>query len=982
MDPGSRGTELFASDFDRCLAAFAIDVQLGKTSFFGRKALREAASKWYLDCEGVPTLLGGRIRPMAHQIHAALKVIRDRTQRFLLADEVGLGKTIEAGMIIQALFHHRPEMSVLVVAPGSMVLQWQRELYLRFGARVFAVLDGTAHPAERKRVLGLKRVIVSITALLQAPGLRTELQDIKWETLVVDEAHHLDARHPLYAWTRTLSMAADHMLVLSATPSKREVSGLAALLALVSPHDFEPSDTTGLEKRIAAREEIWATLDRVMQLLKAAYADKEAFDDPSVVAVLVDEFGRVFREDERISKWLTEATRLASKSVESALKLVERALVLAQERWRVDHRIIRTRRKALEFLAEPFARREYLGEVGYEPSAGEMAVAALLRELPVPRDESEATWYVVLDRFASTTPDLLLAKLVARRDALKRGSAEADGDFARALASDPGPQEEEALLRVAAGKCPPLQRAEFDELAWLESMEYAANSWARQDGQHAARLKAAAHWCRTALADDPSRKLLVFSQENGVVQAFAELLEDVELEVRLFHQEMTDADRQDAALEFARSPEVQVLVSDELGGEGLNLQVAWAILHLDVPTSPSRLEQRIGRLDRIGRSADRPVLSAVMLGGSDGENLRQVLHRDVFRVYKESIGGLEFVMPLLQREARSGFLCGEAERQALVTRLAAQVEEARQQADGWFHTAMDTTRADLQRANEIAEYLVEVQSGEQFAPAGWLRALGVGVERDAGDSNSRISWNPDRLESAIPGVHTQDEFRATWSRSCALKEERRQFLAPGHRLIDGAYHLLDVGDIGRAAGLDRKLGQAGKNKFFALAVFVDALPETAASLPAGLVAKARAVVGRDCNLAVLRYDDVRGSWVTEGDPALVAQLRKATQIGDLDWLDQKRKILEVDGLIDSLRRGLRSASQSLAEQVANMNGGVAKELEEAWGVELAYLGALTESDDANERERARIDCNLRLETIDRVRDVSPRLDALMIVRGV
>ncbi len=958
MNRGSRGVDLFDDDLDRCLAGFAIDVRLGRTSFFGRKALREAASKWYLDCEGVPTLLGGRIRPMAHQIHAALKVIRDRTQRFLLADEVGLGKTVETGMIIQALFHHRPEMSVLVIAPGSMVFQWQRELYLRFGARAFAVLDGTADHAERKRALGVKRVIVSTTALLQVSALRAELQDFRWETLVIDEAHHLGAHHPLYPWTRTLSKAADHALVLSATPSKREVSGLAALLALVAPHDFKPNDTAGLEKRIATREEIWSTLDRVAQLLRAAYADQEALKDPSVVAVLVDEFGVAFSEDERISGWLSEATR-----------------------WRVDHRIIRTRRKALEFLEEPFARREYLGELGYEPSAGEMAVAALLRELPAPRDESEATWYAILDRFASTTPGLLETKVVARQNALKSGSAEADGDFARALQSDPGPQEEEALLDTAAEKCPPLWRTGFDESAWLERLQKAANSWARQDGQYPARLNAAAEWCRVSLADDPSRKLLVFSQENKVVQEFAELLKDAEIEVRVFHQGMTDTDRQEAALEFARSLEVQALVSDELGGEGLNLQAAWAILHLDVPNSPSRLEQRIGRLDRIGRSADRPVLSAVMLGTSDGENLRQALHRDVFRVYNESIGGLEFVMPHLQREARSGFLCGEAERQALLTRLAAQVEEARQQSDGWFHTAMDTSRADLQRAHEIAEFLVEEQSGEQFAPAGWLRALGVGVDRDAGDSNSRISWNPDRLECAIPGVHAQDEFRATWSRSCALKEERRQFLAPGHRLIDGAYHLLDAGDIGRAAGLDRKLGQAGKNKFFALAVFVDALPETAASLPAGLVAKARAVVGRDCNLAILRYDEVGSSWVTERDPNLVAQLRRETLIGDTDWLDQKRKILEVDGLIDSLRKGLRAVLQRLAEQAVTMNGGIAKELEETWADELAFLGALSESDDPTERERAQIDYKLRFEIIDRVREVSPRLDALMFVRG-
>ena len=115
----------------------------GPARFLRRWALRSCQSRWLQDSGGIPAFLGARIRPMGHQLYAARRVLWDRTPRFILADEVGLGKTIEAGLVIQSLMTDKPDLRVLVITPGSMARQWQTELYLRFGALAYVYVDST-----------------------------------------------------------------------------------------------------------------------------------------------------------------------------------------------------------------------------------------------------------------------------------------------------------------------------------------------------------------------------------------------------------------------------------------------------------------------------------------------------------------------------------------------------------------------------------------------------------------------------------------------------------------------------------------------------------------------------------------------------------------------------------------------------------------------------------------------------------------------
>ncbi|WP_395857073.1 SNF2-related protein [Cystobacter fuscus] len=968
--------------YDTCIRALISARELPARAFFGRKTLREKATGWYEEAAGFPTLLGARVRPLAHQVYAALRILQDRTQRFLLADEVGLGKTIEAGLVLQALWHHSPELSVLVITPGSMVGQWWRELYLRFGARVFTFLDATVtSSAQVERRLDSPRLVVSTTSLQRNPDLRRRIAERHWEALVVDEGHHLDLSHPLYGTVRELSSRAEVALILSATPSQRKLVGLAALLALVAPREYQPDDVEALAQRINARREIWRIIDQAGQLLEAAEPELETLTSDDV-RYLVEVWGDALRVDRNIDQWLNEAVKLEPRKAHARLQM---ALAYARERWRLDHRILRTRRRTLHFLQEPFSKRRLEAELAYEPSGGELTVAELLRDLPPQSKPDGFAWVQVLNRIAASTAEQYAALLRSRMAAYERGLSVGDSGFAAAWESQSSPAEEAALVQEAPWRCPALRvDGVGGELGWLRRALAATEAWKDVEGEMPARFRAALQWLAERSAESPQRRFLVFSQELRTVEQFASVLKrETSLGARTFHHGMEEDALEKAALAFIHDKDVRVLVSDDLGGEGRNFQNAWAVLHLDVPVSPGRLEQRIGRVDRLGRSATEPVRSATVTGPFAMESFLHRAHRDVFRVFEESIGGLEFVVPELVRQLRTG-VAQPASAEETLSRLAAEVRAAREEDDQAFQAGLDTSRAELKDAAEIAELLAEDPALDSAkAPVHWMTSIGVGVEQD-GRARSRVSLNPEHLEVPIPGVGNQlPEFRATWRRADALEDEGVQFLAPGHRLVDGAYLLLDGHDFGRAAFMSRLLGPANRNVLFALGLFVVDLPEGGAGLPVGLVARTRARVGRDTRLIILRYQPDIESWTRVGEQRLVRELERPFEHrgGDRDLSEEKARLM-ADGRV---LRSLEVAFGRVVEDLRKAEGGLAEdyaeELARSWAQEMAYLHALLEAGTPVEQERARAELQLRQAVITGVRELRPRLDALALVMG-
>jgi ATP-dependent helicase HepA len=215
------------------------------------------------EADGLGSFLGGRIRLFPHQLHVAERATRTDPVRWLLADEVGLGKTVEACLILNHLLRTGRAERSLVVAPATLTVQWLGELWRKYH-QVFVLLD-------RKRLVDVEKdygrgfnpfdahhqVVVSLEMLRENRRLTEQAVEAGIDLLIVDEAHHLrrPPRHPgdpSYRAVAPIASAARHLLLLTATPLEDDTHGFYRLLQLLRPDEF--ADDKGFESRLERGE--------------------------------------------------------------------------------------------------------------------------------------------------------------------------------------------------------------------------------------------------------------------------------------------------------------------------------------------------------------------------------------------------------------------------------------------------------------------------------------------------------------------------------------------------------------------------------------------------------------------------------------------------------------------------------------------------------------------------------------------------------
>ena len=553
---------------------------------------------------GIPALLSSAIELETHQVNVVRRVLKDTSQRHLLADEVGLGKTIEAGVIIrQAVLDDPKSHRIVVIAPESLIHQWRTELATRFGLREQVDDSILICPLTDTNVLG--------RALQRAT------------MLVIDEAHHLcsvddPAARQTYELVAHHSRAIDRLLLLSATPVLRNEAGFFRMLHLLDPVVYRLENEASFKAKVLHRQ---------------ALAEAVAFLDPENVLSLepvLDDLAQRLPADRQLQQLIaTLKARLSAFPESEDPELQDSIRVLRahlSETYRLHRRILRNRRKNLRFITPERRGSECYLIQGAQADR----VESLLEDWRAyahshgGSDESSfaelATFYCQMISAFLEGSDKLAGVAQARLQLLRDGRASASfaeepevlGNIVNACADDTGLQERLLQLRLLLQK-------------------------------FGARSKKAVVFCSEEAAADRVFAYLADAGVGGVVRHSSDNEED-----------------EHPWLAFQHEATVGVIVCGSRAEEGLNLQGRERILvHFDLPLSPGRIEQRIGRVDRYGSGSD--IVSVVLVDqGSRIQRGWYTLLNEGLGVFRRSIASLQYLLEdEAERFRRELFTYGE-----------------------------------------------------------------------------------------------------------------------------------------------------------------------------------------------------------------------------------------------------------------------------------------------------------------------------------
>jgi ATP-dependent helicase HepA len=659
--------------------------------------LRKEALEQLQQVESSPVrgLVGARVEPLPHQLYIAHEVSRRHAPRVLLADEVGLGKTIEAGLILHAMIHQGKVRRALIIVPDSLIHQWFIELARRFNLN-FSILDEERCRAisdsgqHHNPFLGEQLALCPLGLFEQFPGRCPEAIAGEWDMLVVDEAHHLEwttqAASPQYQLVESLAHNTAAVLLLTATPEQLGSQGHFARLRLLDPHRFHDLET------FAAEESGYAVVAQAVELLAA--------DGP----VEGQQLGRLLGEmgETPDPQQLEEINGDGETGRQARLQLIDSLL----DRHGTGRILFRNSRAGMQGFPERIP-------------------------LPYPLDLPEEYAELAAD---IDQPEQLLTP--------------------------------EALYRSRASR-----------------------PWQGLDP----RIGLLLELCRRY----PDDKILVICAHRETAQQIADTMTLREgVAAALFHEQLSLVERDRAAAWFADHEEsgARLLICSEIGSEGRNFQFARHLLLFDLPLNPDLLEQRIGRLDRIGQK------HAIRIHIPYFSNSPQ---QALYRWYEEALNAFRHPCPVagIVTNRLAPMLVQALEKDGDET-LAPLLESARAMADSLreeMHRGRDRllerNSCRPEPANELVEEVLAedaINRSLQIGLPGLLDRLLTlyGVESE---EHSLGSWifrpGAHMAVDHFPGI-PDDGITCTYHRETALAHEDRQFLTWEHPLVRGGLAML------------------------------------------------------------------------------------------------------------------------------------------------------------------------------------------------
>ncbi|MCB0422152.1 MAG: RNA polymerase-associated protein RapA [Bdellovibrionales bacterium] len=637
-------------------------------------------------------LVGPKVMPLPHQLYVAHEVCQQENPRVLLADEVGLGKTIEAGLIFSSLRALGRADRVLIVVPESLKHQWLAEMFRRFN-ELFTILDEDRcledESSQQKSPFATnQKVLCSMDFFMKHSERLVQASQVNWDLTIVDEAHHLrwSASDPGPEWmiTETLSEASRALLFLTATPRLYGLESQFGLLTLADPGNFS---------NFAQFEEDVQHMRKVAQLAQKIHDDK--LDEKSLKSLKA-----LFPDDEGLQRQLTDRPQSIDKE-----KLL-RSLIDRHGTGRIFYRNRRERLKG-------FPKRK-------------------LKSAPL------------------TPSDYYLNGLQKL---------------------DPHKISNELLFDVTTGNTIELIPAE----EWHNTPR--------------------ANWLRKFAAKLGKEKALVICSSAEQVLDLSEYMEDLkDIKISVFHEHLSIVERDQQAARFSEPDGSQILLCSEIGGEGRNFQFASHLVLYDLPGHPDLVEQRIGRLDRIGQGSDISI-HVPWLEGTPEEVLFR-WYDEGLNSFKSSWNGASAILDKFQKQLIATVQCyfplheqyknREKQLEKLIEETKEEVKTLKELNKKSVDILVDLNSFDEEKGRHLVE-LIENQDDDPSLEI-FVRGLfdHYGVDYEDYDDWGSIILKQDALSfiQDFPKFNNDEDTLICFDRSVALKREEMTFLTQDHPMTE------------------------------------------------------------------------------------------------------------------------------------------------------------------------------------------------------
>ncbi len=628
-------------------------------------------------------LLGARTSLLPHQIYIASEVANRYAPRVLLADEVGLGKTIEAGMILHQQLLTGRANRVLIVVPPTLLHQWLVEMLRRFNLR-FALFDRERYDAlaeehELNPFHSEQLVLCSLDFLCSSEEIQLQATAAGWDLLVVDEAHHLhwseQGASPEYRCIEQISGNSKGLLLLTATPEQAGIASHFARLRLLDPSRFH--SLAAFEQEEAG----YRQLNQLVQQLQGAA--------PDFSTELIEQLRRYLGDS---------ADELARGRLE--LDTVLRRLLDRHGTGRV---LFRNTRSAIPRFPERHL----------SPTA-----------LPCP------TIYQQEGRHYG--PDGLYPEQAAERD--------------QWLADDP-------------------------RVSWLQDL--------------LRRVR-------------PDKVLIICAHSSTAVALEYQLHMRAGLRTTAFHEGLSLVERDRAAAWFAEHDNgAQALVCSEIGSEGRNFQFAHHLVLFDLPLNPDLLEQRIGRLDRIGQR-HRIEIHAPYLQDSAQEILYH-WYREGMDLFEHSCAAAYSIYEKFEPRLLRQLSEPDDDLSTLISDTADFTRATQLSLQQGRDPLLELNSCNPQRARQLIEAIEATENGPVLQQ--YMERLfdQFGVDHEFHSEHALVLRPGEQmLGDHFPGLPDAGTT-VTFDRQLALVREDMEFLSWEHPMVVDAMDMVLCGQLGNAA---------------------------------------------------------------------------------------------------------------------------------------------------------------------------------------